>query len=330
MPPAPSGATIWYGPRRMFGTSGTATHHTQRDGRREDYACKRIIAADRTAAPRCHHFCDAAPVCYPVPSRFSHVHQGPDYRRRSLAEPAAGMASRSGFRDRSTVPTHWTRAPDFFGGAILLTDRPQGDASPERPYMQTTEAAPQSRWRLLREAIAGTHQDFTQGSLSRGIALLAIPTILELAMESTFGVVDAFWVAKLGPDAMSAVGLTEALIVLVFAVAMGFATAATATIARRTGEKDPEGASVAAVQGIASSILTTALLGVAGYFAAPQLLAWMRATPGTIAIGTTYARIVLGGNYAIVMIFVINGIFRGAGDAATAMRTLWLANLINL
>jgi putative MATE family efflux protein len=196
--------------------------------------------------------------------------------------------------------------------------------------MQTMEAPRQSKWQLLREAIAGTHQDFTQGSLSRGIALLAIPTILELAMESTFGVVDAFWVAKLGPDAMSAVGLTEALIVLVFAVAMGFAMAATATIARRTGEKDPEGASIAAVQGIASSILTTALLGVVGYFAAPQLLAWMRATPGTIAIGTTYARIVLGGNYAIVMIFVINGIFRGAGDAATAMRTLWLANIINL
>jgi len=196
--------------------------------------------------------------------------------------------------------------------------------------MHPTEAPSQSKWRFLREALAGTEQDFTQGSLSRGIALLAIPTILELSMESLFGVVDAFWVASLGPAAMSAVGLTEALIVLVFAVAMGLATAASATIARRIGEKDPEGASVAAVQGIASGIVVTILLGIAGAFAAPQLLAFMHATPETVAIGTTYTRIVLGFNFAIVMIFLINGIFRGAGDAAIAMRTLWLANLVNL
>jgi putative MATE family efflux protein len=196
--------------------------------------------------------------------------------------------------------------------------------------MPTVEAPSQRKWGFLREAITGTEQDFTTGSLSRGIALLAIPTILELGMESTFGVVDAFFVASLGPDAMSAVGLTEALIVLVFAVAMGLATAASATIARRIGEKDPEGASIAAVQGIGAGILVTIVLGVVGAMAAPALLAWMHATPGTIAIGTTYTRIVLGANFAIVMIFLINGIFRGAGDAAIAMRTLWMANLINL
>src|SRR5437879_1073559 len=116
--------------------------------------------------------------------------------------------------------------------------------------MRTTEAPSHGKWRFLREALSGTSQDFTEGSLSRGIALLAIPTILEMAMESTFGVVDAFWVAGLGANAMSAVGLTEALIVLVFAIAMGLATAASATIARRIGEKDTEGASIAAVQGI--------------------------------------------------------------------------------
>ena len=196
--------------------------------------------------------------------------------------------------------------------------------------MQAAEAPSQSKWRFLGEALAGTGQDFTQGSLSRGIALLAIPTILEMSMESLFGVVDAFWVAGLGPDAMSAVGLTEALIVLVFAVAMGLATAASATVARRIGEKDSEGAAVAAVQGIACGIVVTIILGIAGALAAPQLLAWMHATPGTIRIGTTYTRIVLGGNFAIVMIFLINGIFRGAGDAAIAMRTLWMANLVNL
>jgi putative MATE family efflux protein len=196
--------------------------------------------------------------------------------------------------------------------------------------MQTTEAPLQKKWRFLLEALAGTQQDFTEGSLSRGIALLAIPTILEMSMESLFGVVDAFWVASLGADAMSAVGLTEGLIVLVFAVGMGLATAASATIARRTGEKDPEGASIAAVQGIGCGVLVTVLLGILGATTAPQLLAWMHATPGTIKIGSGYARIVLGGNFAIVMIFVINGIFRGAGDAAMAMRTLWMANLINL
>ena len=196
--------------------------------------------------------------------------------------------------------------------------------------MQTAEAPSQSKWHFLREALSGTEQDFTQGSLSRGIALLAIPTILEMSMESLFGVVDAFWVATLGSDAMSAVGLTEALIVLVFAIAMGLATAASATIARRIGEKDPEGASVAAVQGIASGLLVTILLGIVGAIAAPQMLQWMHATPGTLRVGTTYTRIILGGNFAIVMIFLINGIFRGAGDAAIAMRTLWLANLVNL
>jgi putative MATE family efflux protein len=196
--------------------------------------------------------------------------------------------------------------------------------------MHPAEAPSRRKWSFLREALAGTEQDFTEGSLSRGIALLAIPAILEMSMESLFGVVDAFWVASLGPDAMSAVGLTEALIVLVFAIAMGLATAATATVARRIGEKDPEGAGIAAVQGIASGLAVTVLLGIAGALAAPQLLAWMHATPGTIRIGTTYTRTILGANFAIVMIFLINGIFRGAGDAAIAMRTLWLANLINL
>jgi putative MATE family efflux protein len=199
--------------------------------------------------------------------------------------------------------------------------------------MQTTTQSQRRRhrnWRLLREAIAGTSQDFTQGSLTRGIALLAIPTILEMVMESTFGVVDAFWVARLGADSMAAVGLTESVIVLVFAIAMGLAMAATATIARRIGEHDPEGASVAAVQAIGSGVALAIPLGVVGYVFAPHLLAFMHATPGVIATGTTYSRIILGGNLAIVMIFLINGIFRGSGDAAIAMRTLWMANLINM
>src|SRR5256885_122432 len=156
----------------------------------------------------------------------------------------------------------------------------------EGAFMQTPQSDSQSKWGLLREAISGTSQDFTQGSLSRGIALLAIPTILEMVMESTFGVVDAFWVARLGADAMSAVGLTEAVVVLVFAVAMGLAMAASATIARRIGEHDPEGASVAAVQAIGSGMALAILLGIAGYAFAPHMLAFMHATPAVIRMGS--------------------------------------------
>src|SRR5450759_1643801 len=200
-----------------------------------------------------------------------------------------------------------------------------------KAHMLSTMPSPtRRRWRFLREALAGTTQDFTQGSLTRGIALLAIPTILEMVMESTFGVVDAFWVARLGPDAMAAVGLTEAVVVLVFAIAMGLATAATATVARRIGEHDAEGASVAAVQAIGAGAVLAILMGAECNAFAPRLLAFMHATPSVIQTGTAYARITLGGNLAIVMLFLINGIFRGSGDAAIAMRTLWMANLINM
>lgn len=183
---------------------------------------------------------------------------------------------------------------------------------------------------FFREALGGTQQDFTEGSLTRGIALLAVPTVLEMIMESTFGIVDAFWVARLGADAIAAVGLTESLVVLIFSVALGLSMAATATVARRIGEKDPEGASVAAVQAIGCGVLVSLLTGIAGASFAPQLLAWMHASPGVIRTGSSYTAIVLGGNACIMLLFLINGVFRGAGDAVIAMRTLWLANLINL
>jgi putative MATE family efflux protein len=194
----------------------------------------------------------------------------------------------------------------------------------------STETSRTSKLQFLREAIAGTDQDFTEGSLSRGIALLSIPTILEMAMESTFGIVDAFWVARLGADAMAAVGLTESLVVLIFAVALGLSMASTATVARRIGEKDPEGASIAAVQAIGFGTLVAIALGIAGACFAPSLLGLMYASPGVVRIGSGYARIILGGNACIMLLFLINGVFRGSGDAAAAMRTLWLANLINL
>ncbi len=194
----------------------------------------------------------------------------------------------------------------------------------------TTKAASAGVLQLLREAITGTDQDFTKGSISRGIALLAIPTVLEMAMESTFGMVDAFWVGRLGAAALATVGLTESLVVLIFSIAMGLSMAATATVARRIGEKDPEGASIAAVQTIFCGVILAVVLGAIGACFAPQLLGLMHAEPEVIRTGSRYAAIVLGGNVCVVLLFLVNGVFRGAGDAAAAMRTLWLANLINL
>ena len=197
--------------------------------------------------------------------------------------------------------------------------------------MQVTEERAFARRRnFLREALAGSDQDYTEGSLSRGIALLAIPTMLEMAMESTFGVVDAFWVARLGADSLAAVGLTEGPVVLVFSIALGLSMAATATVARRIGEKDREGAAAAAGQAIVCGAAVGIATGLAGVFLAARLLGLMGAPASVIHTGSRYASIVLGGNVAIVLLFLINGVFRGSGDAAAAMRTLWLANLINI
>jgi putative MATE family efflux protein len=195
---------------------------------------------------------------------------------------------------------------------------------------EAVESFPRAKRGFLQEALAGTEQDFTQGSLSRGIALLAVPTVLEMVMESTFGIVDAFWVARLGADAIAAVGLTESLVVLIFSIALGLSMAATATVARRIGEKDPEGASIAAVQAIGCGVLVAILTGIGGAHFAPELLGWMHGSPDVIRTGSRYTAIVLGGNVSIMLLFLINGVFRGAGDAAVAMRTLWLANLVNM
>ncbi|MDP9054106.1 MAG: MATE family efflux transporter, partial [Acidobacteriota bacterium] len=182
----------------------------------------------------------------------------------------------------------------------------------------------------IREALRGSRSDLTAGNLKRAIILLAIPMILEMLMESLFGVVDMFFVARLGVDSLATVALTESLLILVFGIAMGLSMATTAFVARRIGEKDPEGAAVAAVQAIAVGLLLSLAVSVAGILYAPNLLALMGATPSVIAAGTTYTRILLGGSATIFLLFLINAIFRGAGDAALAMRALWFANLINI
>jgi len=182
----------------------------------------------------------------------------------------------------------------------------------------------------LREAIAGGQRDYTEGSISRAITLLAIPMVLEMAMESLFGIVDVFFVARLGADAVASVGLTESLLTPLFAVALGLSMGTTAIVARRTGEKRPEGAAVAAVQAILVGVAVSALLGVIGFLFAPKLLALMGANESIIRTGSGYSRTILGGCGTIFFLFLINAVFRGAGDASLAMRTLWLANLINI
>jgi len=185
-------------------------------------------------------------------------------------------------------------------------------------------------WSQLLDAVRGTHHDYTSGSLNRAIVLLAVPMVLEMCMESLFGLVDIFWVAHLGADAITTVGLTETGLTVVFVTAIGLSTGATAMIARRTGEKDPAGAGVAAVQAILLGLVISAIVAISGYFLAADLLRVLGGSSDVVRTGTGYTRMILGGSATIFLLFLINGVFRGAGDAAIAMRALWLANIVNI
>src|SRR6267154_2588721 len=191
-------------------------------------------------------------------------------------------------------------------------------------------APPPAFWSSVREALRGSHQDFTTGNLNRAILLLAIPMVMEMVLESLFAVVDVFWVGRLGADSIATVGLTESLLSLVMAIGFGLSLSTTAMVARRIGEKDPAGAAVAGVQAIAIGLAISALVGIPCFFYGPDLLRLMGASPQVVAVGSGYARITLGGSAAIMMLFLNNAIFRGAGDAAIAMRLLWVSNIINL
>jgi len=185
-------------------------------------------------------------------------------------------------------------------------------------------------WSSIREAVSGSHQDFTAGNLNRAILLLAIPMVLEMVLESLFAVVDVFWVGRVGANAVATVGLTESMLTLVFAVAMGLSLSTTALVARRIGEKKPEEAAVAGVQAIFIGLALSVAIGLPCLFYAPQLLRLMGATPEIVATGSNYTRIALGGSGVVMMLFLNNAVFRGAGDAAIAMRLLWVSNIINL
>lgn len=209
--------------------------------------------------------------------------------------------------------------------------RPPGAAASAEPQAPpATSAASIGSWASVKESLRGTEQDFTSGSLNRAVVLLSVPMVLEMAGESVFAIVDAFFVARLGALALAAVGLTESVLELIYAVAVGLSMSTTAMVARRIGEKDKEGAARAAVQAIIVGIVISIILGAAGFIWAPDLLRLMGADEQVVAVGTAYTRIMYGGMIVIMLLFLNNAIYRGAGDAAMAMRSVWIANGINI
>lgn len=187
-----------------------------------------------------------------------------------------------------------------------------------------------SLWQLLGEAIRGKEQDYTSGDLNRAIFLLSVPMILEMSMESLFAVVDVFFVSRLGVYAVATVGLTEAVLTVVYSLAWGLSIGTTAMVSRRVGEKKIDDATVVGVQALYLALGFAILISLIGLFSAEGLLALMGSPPDAIKAGVGYTRWMLGGNFTIMLIFVINAIFRGAGDAVLAMRALWLANILNI
>lgn len=193
-----------------------------------------------------------------------------------------------------------------------------------------SEPPPSSLFRDLKDAVRGTAADYTDGPIGRAILLLAVPMVLEMGMESLFALTDIFWVSKLGAAETAAVGLTESLLTVVYALAVGLSIGVTALVSRRIGEKRPEDAASGAVQAIWLGILVAVILGAVGVWKARDLLRLMGAEPAVIEAGLGYTRVMLGGEATVILLFLINAAFRGAGDASRAMRVVWIANGINI
>ncbi|MDX1942500.1 MAG: MATE family efflux transporter [Saprospiraceae bacterium] len=184
--------------------------------------------------------------------------------------------------------------------------------------------------KIIFEALKGEERDYTSGSINRAIVLLSIPMILEMVMESLFAVVDVYFVSKVSVEAVTVVGLTESVLTLIYSVAIGLSMAATAMVARRIGEKKPQEASVAAMQSVFMAIAFSVLIGIPGILFADDILRFMGGNDKVVAQGTGYTQIMLGSNIVIMLLFLLNGVFRGAGNAAIAMRVLWISNGINI
>lgn len=182
----------------------------------------------------------------------------------------------------------------------------------------------------MRQALSGAELDYTALPLPRAVFLLAVPMVLETAMESLFAITDIFWVSRLGPDAVATVGLTESLLAMVYAVAMGLSVAATAVVSRRIGQGDNAAASLAAGQVLLLTCLISVVVGVVGALAGPSLLRVMGASESVLAMGSSYCSVMLGGSITVILLFALNAVFRGAGNAVTAMHSLWLANFANI
>jgi putative MATE family efflux protein len=185
-------------------------------------------------------------------------------------------------------------------------------------------------WQLALESVRGSTRDFTEGHVGQAVVLLAIPMVIEMGMESLFAVVDVFFVSRLGANPVAMVGLTESLLTIVYTVAMGLGIGATAIVARRIGEKDEDGAARAAAQAIGLGLAVSLAIGAFGWVYAADLVTLMGATPGMLDSSVGYARVMLAGNATVTLLFLTNAIFRGAGDAAIAMRMLMVSNGINI
>lgn len=185
-------------------------------------------------------------------------------------------------------------------------------------------------FRTIKQSLNGEQRDYTQGSIPQAVFLLAIPMILELSLESVFAVVDMFFVGKLGENAIATVGLTESVITIVYSIAIGLSTAATAIVARRIGEKNPEAAAHAGAQSLIVALVVTLILSLTCVVFAKSILSIMGASQDVVKDGAVFTRIMFGGSLAIILLFLINGIFRGAGNAAMAMKSLWIASIINI
>lgn len=184
--------------------------------------------------------------------------------------------------------------------------------------------------RLFAQAVKGVEQDYTTGSINKAIFMLSVPMILEMVMESLFAVVDVFFVSKLGTDAIATVGLTESMLTILYSVAWGISMGATALVARRIGEKNPDGAAHGGMQAIYVGVLISLIVSIAGIFFAKELLMLMGAEQAMADANYRYTQLLMGSNIVIMLLFLINGIFRGAGDASIAMRSLWIANILNI